>query len=226
MTSLLDQSLLISMITQIITTIVSANGLFLSLPKQHALLTEILKIETIVQVVEFGFYTWMAYSSSNIGKVTKTRYIDWFITTPLMLLTTAAFMDYQLKKTNHITIRDFISNNKTILTQMFLYNGSMLLFGYLGEVSILPKEIATLFGFYFFIKSFTLLKSFVKDSKQNNQLFKFMFIVWSLYGFSSLLPVLPKNISYNVLDVVSKNFYGLYIYYKIAQINHVTLALD
>ena len=27
-----------------------------------------------------------------------------------------------------------------------------------------------------------------------------------------------KNVSYNMLDIVSKNFYGLYIYYKILQI--------
>ena len=31
--------------------------------------------------------------------------------------------------------------------------------------------------------------------------------------------ILLKNISYNLLDIVAKNFYGLYLYYKILQIS-------
>ena len=49
-------------------------------------------------------------------------------------------------------------------------------------------------------------------------LFKFLLGIWSLYGVAALLPVLAKNISYNVLDIIAKNFYGLFIYYKIKQV--------
>ena len=32
-----------------------------------------------------------------------------------------------------------------------------------------------------------------------------------------MMDVQTKNISYNLLDIVSKNFYGLFIYYKVIQ---------
>ena len=30
-----------------------------------------------------------------------------------------------------------------------------------------------------------------------------------------MFPMLPKNIMYNFLDIVAKNFYGLYIFYEV-----------
>ena len=33
-----------------------------------------------------------------------------------------------------------------------------------------------------------------------------------------MLPILPKNIMYNVLDIIAKNFYGLYIFYEIIKL--------
>ena len=95
----------------------------------------------------------------------------------------------------------------------------MLFFGYLGEVNILPKYISTIIGFYFFAKSFSLIYyNYAINSKISKQLFNFLFIIWGLYGIVALFPVIPKNICYNLLDIVSKNFYGLYIYYKILQL--------
>ena len=47
----------------------------------------------------------------------------------------------------------------------------------------------------------------------------FLLIVWSLYGFAALLGTKNKNISYNLLDIVAKNFYGLFIYFYIRHIN-------
>jgi hypothetical protein len=32
------------------------------------------------------------------------------------------------------------------------------------------------------------------------------------------LPVKEKNLCYNVLDIFAKNFYGLYIYYRIREL--------
>ena len=45
----------------------------------------------------------------------------------------------------------------------------------------------------------------------------FLISIWSLYGVAAVLPTIPKNLSYNVLDIISKNFYGLFIYYKILE---------
>jgi hypothetical protein len=49
-------------------------------------------------------------------------------------------------------------------------------------------------------------------------LFMFLFVVWGLYGAIFLFNDKWKNISFNMIDIVSKNFYGLYIYYKILQV--------
>ena len=46
-----------------------------------------------------------------------------------------------------------------------------------------------------------------------------MFIVWSLYGIAATLKPNEKNVSYNIPDIIAKNFYGLFIYYQILQIN-------
>jgi hypothetical protein len=47
------------------------------------------------------------------------------------------------------------------------------------------------------------------------QFIEFLFIVWLLYGIAYLFNYKYRNVSYNILDIFSKNFYGLYIFYKI-----------
>ena len=52
----------------------------------------------------------------------------------------------------------------------------------------------------------------------NPKLFAFLVIVWSLYGVSAMMPLVQKNTAYNILDIIAKNFYGLFIYYYITKI--------
>ena len=92
----------------------------------------------------------------------------------------------------------------------------MLLFGYLGETGKLNKMIAIPLGFVFFFLSFKIIyKRYAVKSKLGLLLFKILFTVWILYGVAAMLPDVPKNICYNTLDIFSKNFYGLFIYYYI-----------
>ena len=37
--------------------------------------------------------------------------------------------------------------------------------------------------------------------------------VWALYGIASVMSYKVKNISYNILDLFAKNFFGLYLAY-------------
>mgnify|MGYP006166731037 CR=1 FL=1 len=95
----------------------------------------------------------------------------------------------------------------------------MLLFGYLGEIGMLNKQASIVFSTSFFIINFAFIQqNYVKDNPENKKLFIFLFVIWSLYGVAAAFPTLKKNIAYNSLDVVSKNFYGLYIYYKIINV--------
>ena len=96
----------------------------------------------------------------------------------------------------------------------------MLLFGYLGETNIMDKRISIPLGFVFFFLTFKLIYSeYAKYSINGKNLFYFIFIVWLLYGVAAVMPIKIKNISYNFLDIISKNFYGLFIYYKIKKLN-------
>ena len=95
----------------------------------------------------------------------------------------------------------------------------MLSFGLLGELNIIDKKIGVSIGFIFFFLSFKLIyDEYAHKTEGGKQLFTFLVIVWSLYGFSAMMPLVPKNACYNILDIVAKNFYGLFIYYYITTI--------
>ena len=88
---------------------------------------------------------------------------------------------------------------------------------------MLDKRISIPIGFVFFFLTFHLIyEEYAKYSELGRLLFKILFIVWFLYGVAAMMPKREKNISYNVLDIFSKNFYGLFIYYKIRQLDNKT----
>jgi bacteriorhodopsin len=68
-----------------------------------------------------------------------------------------------------------------------------------------------------YVKDEVLVKNNVsiEKKKEIKLLFWYFFLVWSMYGFSALLPYTKKNISYNVLDIFSKNFFGLFLAWKV-----------
>ena len=212
-----------SLLVQVITGIVSLHGLFIKLPEKDRILTDILGLETIVQFIELMFYIWISYAMININNMTPRRYIDWVITTPTMLLSTIIFMKYQEEKEKNgkkIEFWEFINENKNNILLIFFYNFAMLAFGFLGEINMISKYITTPIGFYFFYKCFSLIYyNYAVSSQLGQKLFTFMGSVWSLYGVAALMPTNIKNISYNLLDIVAKNFYGLYLYYKILQVS-------
>ena len=84
-----------SLLVQVITGIISLHGLFITIPEKDKILTDVLKLETVVQFVELMFYIWIAKSAIRLKSMTSRRYIDWVITTPTMLLSTVMFMRYQ-----------------------------------------------------------------------------------------------------------------------------------
>ena len=214
-----------SLLIQLITGIIPLHTLFININEKHDILKDILILETVVQFIEMLFYIWIAFAVLNIKKMASRRYIDWVITTPAMLLSTIMFMNYQEKKEKNkldeepVKTKQFLNDNKDNIVKIFLYNLIMLTFGYLGEQNILSKFISIPIGFAFFFKTFELIyNNYAIHSNLGVKLFYFMFIVWSLYGVAATFKPNEKNVSYNVLDIISKNFYGLFIYFQILQI--------
>ena len=210
----------LSILIQIITGIITLNGLNIKVEKKDIILIDILKLETIVQFIELIFYLWMSQTNINIKTLASRRYIDWVITTPTMLLSTIMFMKYEeIKEKNinkYLTSYNFIEEYKEDIKKILLYNLLMIIFGYLGEINKINKLYSISIGFYFFILCFNLIyKRFAKHSKKGKKLYKFLFVVWGLYGIAAMFPNIEKNISYNILDIIAKNFYGIYIYNEI-----------
>lgn len=215
-----------SLILQIITGLIPLQGLFIKLEEKDAILSDILTLETTVQFIELLFYVWIAFSVMNIKKMAARRYIDWVITTPTMLLSTIMFMKYQERKergeleSKPLKTIEFIKENKDQILKLFGFNFLMLAFGYLGEVNTISKYIAIPIGFGFFYKAFELIyNNYAATTTIGKQLFTFLVSVWSLYGVAAIMSPNVKNVSYNLLDIVAKNFYGLYIYYQITQLS-------
>lgn len=219
---LVKQTIHFSLFVQIITTLISLDGFSIELNKQDHILYDILGIETFVQFIEGFFYMWIIYALNDLKKMTPRRYIDWTITTPIMLLSTIIFFKYnEVKETNEkpFTVYEFYEENKTNIYKIFFYNAMMLVFGFLSETGYIDKRIGIPIGFIFFYLSFHLIYTeYGYKTKENMILFGVLVTLWSLYGFSAMLPLKEKNISYNMLDIVAKNFYGLFIYYKIREL--------
>ncbi len=235
MFAFLYNTVFISLFIQLITGIAGIHGLYIPLQKEDMILREVLFMEMVVQVIEFIFYLWLAYGvvsiqqnkSSNfeLMNVTKRRYIDWFITTPTMLVSTIIFLEYLKSKkmktedeSKDLQFVSFVKEHKELIFFVFLSNAMMLLFGYFVEIGRLSKLTGISLGFIFLILTFSLMyKKFAKDTLWGQRLFIFMFSVWSFYGIAAIFPFYIKNISYNILDIFAKNFFGLFLYFIILQ---------
>lgn len=216
----------LSILIQIITGIIGIQGIFLKLKDKDIILREILTLEMIVQFIEFFFYVFFLRTLSTTGlqKMTIMRYFDWIITTPTMLLTTIVFYKYEENLEKNIDekmeLLKFIKEHKNNIINIFICNFFMLLFGFLGEIGLIDMVSSLTFGFLFFIMTFyNIYINYAIHSQNALKLFYFIVIVWGLYGIAALMSPVTKNNLFNILDIFAKNFFGLYLYYRIKQIS-------
>lgn len=221
MSGLVRFSIDASLFIQILTLLLNLFAFLIPVDKWDFALKEILGLETFVQVIELVFYGW--YRGQLVDKVydiTRFRYYDWFLTTPTMLFSTASYYGYLESREDNgkepFTVTRFFQQNWNLILFMFVCNALMLWFGYLQEVGVISIVWSTILGYASLLGSFGVLYSqFVSKTPQQQGLFWFMFSAWSLYGVAAMLPSKEKNISYNILDIFAKNFYGLFLSYLI-----------
>jgi len=167
----------------------------------------VMNIETTVSLV-----AGLAYSIFNemikqptvdLREITKIRYIDWSITTPLIILVILLFYGGSIHPL------------ASVYGTLILLNWGMLAAGYLGEQGSIDKMAGCLVGFLFFAAMLYTLYSCCIPAKANHAVFFIFAIIWSFYGIAYMLDEEKKNIAYNVLDVISKAIFGvvLYLYY-------------
>jgi len=177
----------------------------------------ILNLETCISIVAGYFYAVFVEKIDEYGKadkpinwadITKTRYIDWAITTPLMLLVLCLVLGQNLNSVVKLPV---------YLTIVIL-NYIMLYLGYAGEINDISRFTGMVLGFVaFFVMFFIIYNKFVKPkySLVNNILYGFYLFIWGIYGLVYMLSEQYKNIAMNILDCTAKCFVGiaLWAYY-------------
>lgn len=183
----------------------------------NAVVRHIMNLETVISIIAGYFYSLFLGRINKSGEegskldwkeMTKTRYVDWSITTPFMLLVLCAVLGKNVGKT--VDIKTFAG--------IVLLNYFMLGTGYLGEIELMNKYVAALFGFGGLYGIFYLIyKMFLENMNvfANNILFGIYVLIWSLYGVVYFFNEEYKNIFTNMLDAIAKSGMGigLWAYY-------------
>lgn len=179
-------------------------------------ISHIMNLETAISVVAAYFYglfmTELEQSEKlntpvDWNKMVSYRYIDWSITTPIMLLVLILYMGNNLK----------IPVKLGTYIVILLLNYIMLGFGFLGETGVTSRATGSIGGFAAFSLMFLIIyTNFMKKYNFSNSiLFWFYAVVWSLYGVMFTLNNDYKIPVTNILDLISKCFVvlGLWAYY-------------
>ena len=184
---------------------------------KNPVVRHVLNLETCISVVAGYFYSIFTtkineYETTNSPinwqELTETRYIDWSITTPMMLLALCVVLSSEIQLSVHFPVMAII----------VLLNYAMLYAGYLGETSALDRTTANIAGFVPFFAMFGLIYwKYVmpKYNLANRTMFYFYLVVWSLYGIVYLFDEETKNVIMNMLDLFAKCLIGLglWVYY-------------
>ena len=208
---------LASLFIQFIVGITDYVAINIKVDTKDELLKDLLKVELFVQIIEFIFYCWLIYYFNRVSRnITPFRYLDWLITTPLMLITLSAFLHHD--GTKSIRLSDFLSEHRESILKIVGLNFSMLFFGLTGELGYLNHYTSTALGFIPFALNFNYIKdTFLRSSQDilKNVVFFWFLISWSLYGVFAVMKYTVKNAGYNILDIFSKNFFGVFLAYII-----------
>ena len=213
-------SLIASIIIQVITGFIEIATIFINVPLKFAFLKQMMLLEILVQVIEGSFYIYWLYNFKSILNITPKRYFDWVITTPTMLINLIfylIFLDHKESNTSDkLNFFDLFNTEFYTIVTVLLLNWAMLLFGYLGEVSVIPVLLGVSLGFIpFLIYYYIIYEKYAVLSDDGLKMFFYFFIFWSLYGVAAVLPYKMKSMWYNILDLFAKNFFGLFLTYLI-----------
>lgn len=165
----------------------------------------IMNIETAVSLVAgivYGtFVEKIKQPTFNLKEIIPMRYMDWMITTPLILLAIVLFYNHGANTMNYKCY--FI---------LIVLNWLMLLFGYLGEQKIISSMKGLVIGFIFFALMVLYMFFFMIPKGAPMAVFVIFSIIWTGYGVAYLLDEEEKNIAYNILDITSKALFGVVLW--------------
>ena len=88
-----------SLVIQFLVGIIDYLAIKIEVNLKDEFLKDLLKLELFVQIIEFIFYIWLIlYFDKTSRNITPIRYLDWAVTTPIMLVTLSAFLNHDESK--------------------------------------------------------------------------------------------------------------------------------
>lgn len=180
-----------------------------SLRTKEEKVRNILNLETCISVIAAFFYGKFVQeldTTIDYKKINETRYVDWAITTPIMLL---------------VLVLAFLFNNKEGAFSFSKYlvilvlNYAMLGFGYVGELGLMDRTTSNGLGFVAFAGMYYYIyQNYIKGRSNNDNLLLYSLFVflWALYGVFYFFESVTRNVGYNVLDLFSKCFVGIFFW--------------
>ena len=174
----------------------------------------ILNLETCISIVAAFFYgkfvTEFDKPTIDYKSINLNRYVDWAITTPIMLLVLILAFKYNSTKTTQVKFTDYLI--------ILALNYGMLGSGYMGDLGKIDRLTATILGFLCFGGLYYFLYNYLRQNKTNQLLYGIFFVLWSLYGVFYQMEQKSRNIGYNILDLFSKCFVGIYFWASFTKI--------
>jgi len=160
-------------------------------------------LESIICIIASYYYHYFIKNLNTMDwtQITQTRYTDWAITTPIMLISLCILLSHNIKEKIN-------TSNVLIIIAM---NYLMLFIGYIGEMYYYNMKLFfSILGFIpFFIMFYIIYTNYYGKNIINKYIFHFYVILWGLYGIFYLLDPLHKNITYNILDCITKGLFGI-----------------
>lgn len=179
--------------------------------------------ETCVNIIAgltyFYFLKYLYEDNIKLEDITPVRYLDWLVTTPFLIYSFSLYSTYENNKKNN-------TPNKSLdylpLSYLLVLNTIMLVFGFLGETGRMNKHLAFGIAMAAFGALFYLIydKYIDNDGDPNESVlitYGIFTAIWLLYGFSYYLNTINKNVAYNILDMISKSAFGIYLWISVLE---------
>lgn len=154
----------------------------------------------LVAAIVYGIMGAEYYFNPNIN-LRIYRYMDWAITVPLMV--------------NQMISLSSGSSKKFNLFYCIFTSILMLGFGFLGEASYIPKNLAGIVGIACAL--FTFLPLFNQIDARTNKIYYILMVGWLFYPIVYFITDTTSIVYlYSVVDLVVKMGFAHYLYKKIA----------
>lgn len=224
------QTAVISLIVQLVCAASNVWGLRLRVRPEAKIFQTLLLIELCVQIVEFCAYSFLTFlffdGSVSPYTIMLVRYVDWSITTPIMLITLMIYLS------GETTVRGFLQKYSRLTATVVMLDLSMVGLGWMHEWrSTTPPQKGSenhrfvVYGFVPFLSMFGLIyRSFIdpiRADREKQFMVAWFFTLWTLYGIAAFFSFTARNISYNILDIFSKNITGIFLVWKLSQMRNV-----